>query len=92
VRIDKDPAQAVVAVHDDRIVMAAHIRVVGTRNGATATAWAINSLELACMPSPKRTFSGLRDPMFDHSNVTEVVYTEQSDEDPDADCWDDDEC
>ena len=89
VRIDRDLAPAVVAMHDDRIVMVVHITVVGTRNGATATSWAISALELLSTSTRTRFVLGLRDPVFDRSNVTEVVYTEQTPADPDADCWDD---
>lgn len=86
--IDDTFDQAVVALHDDRMVMAAHIIVGGTNLGPVATRWALNALELVDV---NRRVFGIRDPLFDRSQVTTIALTDPPPGDPDADCWDGEE-
>lgn len=91
VSIDSDRPREVLELHEDRIVMTAHVKVRNASSPATATRWALSALELhtAAGFSMARVLG--RDPLFDHSNVTKIEYTETPKADPDADCWDGDD-
>jgi hypothetical protein len=86
VKIDKARPHEVVEVHDDRVIMRVPIMVGGTSLGATATKWALDSLDL--LSSERHRAIGHLDPLFDRSTCTKIDWTEEPEADPDADCWD----